>query len=187
MADCRHSRIHESGAGAGCGRRPAGRRLGFRVPVFRVALREACIQGGKSVSDTIAAVLQSEPDWQALPQGTPSKIRELLRQCLQKDVNTLEQYSRRPRDDRRIAAWTESPPILILALAAGPICHSGGRDPSSCSDFLAFGQCPAALPVRWVPEQAIPQHCTDSRIPAAKCMQLRLLRRRGSSSPLDSP
>jgi len=40
---------------------------------------------GASVSDTIAAVLGSEPDWDALPRGTPSAIRQLLQRCLEKD------------------------------------------------------------------------------------------------------
>ena len=39
---------------------------------------------GESAQDTIAAVLEREPDWHALPAGTPPKIRELLLQCLQK-------------------------------------------------------------------------------------------------------
>jgi len=42
---------------------------------------------GETLSDTIAAVLAREPDWQALPAKTPAKVRELLRQCLQKDAN----------------------------------------------------------------------------------------------------
>jgi Tol biopolymer transport system component len=41
---------------------------------------------GETLKDTIAAVLEREPDWQALPAKTPAKIRELLRQCLQKDA-----------------------------------------------------------------------------------------------------
>jgi eukaryotic-like serine/threonine-protein kinase len=40
---------------------------------------------GQTVSDTIAAVLEREPDWQALPPATPAKIRDLLRRSLQKD------------------------------------------------------------------------------------------------------
>jgi Tol biopolymer transport system component len=40
---------------------------------------------GETVSDTIVAVLEREPDWQALPPATPAKIRDLLRRCLQKD------------------------------------------------------------------------------------------------------
>jgi len=47
---------------------------------------------GKTVSDTLANILQSEPDWQALPQNTPANIRILLRRCLDKDP------SRRLRD-----------------------------------------------------------------------------------------
>src|SRR6202521_5103852 len=41
---------------------------------------------GETLQDTIAAVLEREPDWQALPPRTPAKVRELLRQCLQKDA-----------------------------------------------------------------------------------------------------
>jgi Tol biopolymer transport system component len=40
---------------------------------------------GETVSDTLAAVLEREPDWRVLPPATPDKIRELLRRCLQKD------------------------------------------------------------------------------------------------------
>ncbi len=41
---------------------------------------------GETVSDTIAAVLSRNPDWQALPAATPTKILDLLRRCLQKDA-----------------------------------------------------------------------------------------------------
>jgi eukaryotic-like serine/threonine-protein kinase len=40
---------------------------------------------GETLSDTIAAVLEREPDWNALPAGTPSIVRLLLRRCLKKD------------------------------------------------------------------------------------------------------
>jgi Tol biopolymer transport system component len=40
---------------------------------------------GESVTDTLAAVLKSDPDWSRLPAGTPTPIRHLLRRCLQKD------------------------------------------------------------------------------------------------------
>ena len=42
---------------------------------------------GETLTDSVAAVLDREPDWQALPAQTPAKIRELLRQCLQKDAD----------------------------------------------------------------------------------------------------
>jgi serine/threonine protein kinase len=41
--------------------------------------------GGENVSDTIAAVLRGEPDWNALPATTPRRIRRLLERCLRKD------------------------------------------------------------------------------------------------------
>ena len=41
---------------------------------------------GETVSDTIAAVLEREPDWSALPAATPASIHRLLRRCLRKDV-----------------------------------------------------------------------------------------------------
>jgi serine/threonine protein kinase/Tol biopolymer transport system component len=41
---------------------------------------------GETPSNTIAAVLEREPDWQALPATAPAPVRELLRRCLQKDA-----------------------------------------------------------------------------------------------------
>ena len=40
---------------------------------------------GETIPDTIARVLEREPDWRALPFSTPPEMRELLRACLQKD------------------------------------------------------------------------------------------------------
>jgi eukaryotic-like serine/threonine-protein kinase len=42
---------------------------------------------GSTVSDRIAAVLEREPDWSALPDGTPPPVHRLLRRCLEKDHN----------------------------------------------------------------------------------------------------
>ena len=41
--------------------------------------------GAETMSDTIAAILQREPDWSVLPPSTPPAVRSLLRRCLQKD------------------------------------------------------------------------------------------------------
>jgi len=53
---------------------------------------------GATISDTIAAILEREPNWPALPERTPAIIRRLLQRCLEKDP------SRRLRDagDARI-------------------------------------------------------------------------------------
>jgi Tol biopolymer transport system component len=42
---------------------------------------------GETVTEILAAVLKAEPDWQTLPPSIPTKIRDLLRRCLQKDMN----------------------------------------------------------------------------------------------------
>ena len=42
---------------------------------------------GETQSEAIAAVLEREPDWQALSAQTPATIRHLLRQCLEKDTD----------------------------------------------------------------------------------------------------
>src|SRR5436309_1649424 len=50
-----------------------------------------CLSGrapfvGETVSDLIARILEREPDWSALPAGTPPGIREILRRCLRKNA-----------------------------------------------------------------------------------------------------
>src|SRR6266852_4423270 len=40
---------------------------------------------GEDITEILAAVVKTEPDWQPLPSATPTKIRDLLRRCLQKE------------------------------------------------------------------------------------------------------
>ena len=40
---------------------------------------------GETLTDTLAAVVRAEPDWNSLPPQTPNSIRRLLRRCLSKD------------------------------------------------------------------------------------------------------
>jgi serine/threonine protein kinase/Tol biopolymer transport system component len=40
---------------------------------------------GEDITEILAAVVKSEPDWTALPAAVPGKVRDLLRHCLQKD------------------------------------------------------------------------------------------------------
>ena len=44
--------------------------------------------GRETVSDTIAAILEGEPDWAALPAGTLPGIQRTLRRCLEKDAKS---------------------------------------------------------------------------------------------------
>jgi serine/threonine-protein kinase len=52
--------------------------------------------GGATVSDLIAKILEREPDWSALPGGTPPRVRDILRRCLRKEAEA------RPRDMRDV-------------------------------------------------------------------------------------
>jgi hypothetical protein len=38
-----------------------------------------------TTTDTLAAIVESEPDWSALPRDTPAPVVRLLRRCLEKD------------------------------------------------------------------------------------------------------
>ena len=42
--------------------------------------------GGETVSDTIAIILQGQPDESRLPKKTPEKLRHLIARCLEKDA-----------------------------------------------------------------------------------------------------
>jgi len=39
---------------------------------------------GKTITETLAKILEGEPDWKAVPESVPSRIRELLEDCLEK-------------------------------------------------------------------------------------------------------
>ena len=40
---------------------------------------------GETISDTLASVLKTDPNWRALPAEVPLRLRRLLRECLKKD------------------------------------------------------------------------------------------------------
>ena len=42
---------------------------------------------GQEVTDTLASVLKSDPEWHAMPAAVPSSVRALIEGCLKKDPN----------------------------------------------------------------------------------------------------
>jgi Tol biopolymer transport system component len=56
----------------------------FGVVLFEM-LSGRRLFAGETVSDMLAAVLRAEPDWNALPAGTPPRLRALVRRCLERD------------------------------------------------------------------------------------------------------
>ncbi len=112
---------------------------------------------GETVSDTIAAVLEHEPDWQALPAETPAKVRDLLRQCLQKDVNRrlnriadahsiIEEVQRGRKGWRLLAIQVGRPRFAIPAAAILLVLG-----------FVGVRLYQHNARVRWAREQAIPE------------------------------
>ena len=56
----------------------------FGVVLFEM-LTGKRLFAGETVSDTLAAVLTKDPDWNALPPAAPASLRRLLRRCLERD------------------------------------------------------------------------------------------------------
>jgi len=92
---------------------------------------------GETISDTIAAILEREPEWTALPDTTPVTVRRLLQRCFEKDPRhrvrdigdaRIELDDARAgraisapvarRAGRERVAWTASALVTVAALLA---------------------------------------------------------------------
>jgi Tol biopolymer transport system component len=97
--------------------------------------------GGETVAETLAAVLRGEPDWSALPAGTPPGLVSVLRRCLEKD----------PR--RRLHDVSDARLLLEEARAErpGPAAPTGRapRGREAIAWGLAAASLAAALPLGW--------------------------------------
>lgn len=106
--------------------------------------------GRATTTDTIAAVLEKEPEWQALPSATPARISNLLRRCLQKDQRRrlrdlgdarLEMQETQPEDwwRSRAAVWVGTGALIVVLAAAGSLYRSRrGGDPIDSVAVLPF-------------------------------------------------
>jgi serine/threonine protein kinase len=56
----------------------------FGCVLYEMLIGRAAFRGD-TPSDTLAAIIEREPNWKALPEFTPSSVRRLLRRCLEKD------------------------------------------------------------------------------------------------------
>ena len=105
---------------------------------------------GPSQSDVVAAVLEKEPDWSALPPQTPAALQRLIRRCLQKDVR------RRLRDagDARV----ELEDALEPSAASGPaVLHRQARPAriATAGLLVAGAAIGAAAALMWHPAPAV--------------------------------
>ena len=96
---------------------------------FYECLSNRAAFAGNTVTDTLAAILEREPDWTALTDGVPRRIRRLLRRCLAKDVGKRLQHIGDARlelqelddDDEE----GQQPPRRRWSTSAGPIAAVG--------------------------------------------------------------
>ena len=74
--------------------------------------------GGETVSEMLASVLKTDPDWQRLPAETPEGLRRLLRRCLQKDPARRLQHigdARLEIDETQFAPGSDARPAPIAS------------------------------------------------------------------------
>ena len=75
---------------------------------------------GETTSDTLAGILNSEPDWDSLPRGLPHQVDCVLRRCLSKDP------LRRLRDIGEAKVRLESPEAES-GVFTGPLTAAKGK------------------------------------------------------------
>jgi Tol biopolymer transport system component len=114
---------------------------------------------GDDVSETLASVLKSEPDWSAVPSATSPSVRRLLRRCLERDAKLRLRDIGDARielthvDDQAPAAPVPAPlrratafvpwAVAVLALAAsGGWALLGGRSAATAPRALALTVLP---------------------------------------------
>jgi serine/threonine-protein kinase len=74
---------------------------------------------GEDITEILAAVVKTEPDWRALPATTPAKIHDLVRRCLQKDktLRLRDSGDARIEVNEALTALTAPPPWVAESAA----------------------------------------------------------------------
>ncbi len=101
----------------------------FGCILFELLAGQRAFRGG-TPSDTIAAVLERQPDWTALPETMPPGIGPLLRRCLDKDP------------DRRLHDIADARIEIEDALQPGPkLSQAPTLGPSRRTNVIRFAAC----------------------------------------------
>ncbi len=154
---------------------------------------------GDTISDTIAAVLEREPDHTMLPADTPVPIRRLLRRCLEKDRKGRLDSAAGARleiDDAitspaaEMPAFVATPPRRVTPMAIAAL--AGGTAAAAFVVWALIRPAPAApvLPTRFaiVPAPNLPLNVSGpDRDLALSPDGRRLVYRAGGSNTAGSP
>jgi serine/threonine-protein kinase len=139
----------------------------FGCVLYEMLTARAAFAAGTH-SDTIAAVLQTDPDWLRLPPETPPAIERLLRRCLEKEPSrrlrdigdarleveetlaapALGRADTRDRDasQRRRTVWLVAGLCLAATVASGAVAaliRAGAGDRTSGITRVLVGVSPA--------------------------------------------
>jgi serine/threonine-protein kinase len=120
----------------------------FGVLLFEMLSARGAFEG-ETITDTLAKILEREPDWQQLPPGTPKPLRKLIQRCLIKnpkdrlqaigDARTmLEEILENPPAEaelseatyprwKKLAPWLAAPAFLALGLLLRPSAPAPDR------------------------------------------------------------
>lgn len=86
---------------------------------------------GETVTDTLAAIIGTEPPWPALPAQTPEGLRALLRRCLEKDPHRRLRDIREARIALEEMSTTSASAVTIrTALSVGASAAAAPKTPS---------------------------------------------------------
>ena len=123
---------------------------------------------GPTVTDTVARILEREPEWASLPPGTPASVRTLLQRCLRKDpekrlhdiadarieiddVDLSPSSARVDARRKRLLKWI-AVAVLVLSPLAAAIIYVQLHRPQPVSELFEFPIEPpknATLPSRY--------------------------------------
>jgi eukaryotic-like serine/threonine-protein kinase len=142
---------------------------------------------GETVSDAIAKILEREPDWNALPARTPSRLRELLQRCLEKDAR------KRLRDigDARVelenllaGGVSASGTMLAAETQDGSLRRRGGMTPLAWAAVaLALSLAAIAIAFPNLFRRTSPPVAARASLPAPAGMQLSTIPADAAVSP----
>lgn len=90
---------------------------------------------GNTVADTVAHVLEHEPDWSALPRTTPAAVERLVRRCLRKDP------------ERRMRDIGDAVEDLEETHGTDGVVHTTRPPTASPSRWLSIGPAAALIAV----------------------------------------
>jgi eukaryotic-like serine/threonine-protein kinase len=132
--------------------RPADKRSdvwAFGCVLYEMLTGAAAFGGrDETVSELLASVLKSDPDWSALPASTPIAVETLLRRCLTKDPRErlhdiadarleIRDVGKRPGERAATSAgtnrlaWTLAATLGVVALVLGSLLVQSAARPSA--------------------------------------------------------